>query len=161
MQNRSRTPKTWFTLCLLHLIHQADNLNWFGDKYKKTSGWKYKYTWEKICLKFSLWNPGNIETSTAMTENRFEVKIPDPSLDVNGNTKNLDARVPSPTSVNYVVAEGLFKKTIAAFNTCLPTTEDKLDTPKLAEEVPLLLKSFFSFSSSFFSLFFSSFLFFY
>ena len=57
MQNHSRTPKTWFTLrlkcCLylLHLIHQAENLNWFEDKYKKTSGWKYKYTFEKY-----VWN---------------------------------------------------------------------------------------------------------
>ena len=89
-----------------------------------------------------------------MTENRFDIRIPGQEMDVNGNTKNLDARVPSPTSVNYVVAEGLFKKTIAAFNTCLPTTKDKLDTPTLAEEVPLLLNSFFSFSSSFFFLFF-------
>ena len=32
-------------------IHQADNLNWFRDKYTKTSGWKYKYTFEKY-----VWN---------------------------------------------------------------------------------------------------------
>ena len=123
------------------------------------------YFW-KICLKFSLRNTANRETSPAME--RFDIVIPGRQRpDVNGNTvapSKTEAKVPSPTSTNYLKSEPLFKKTIAAFTTCLSTTActgDKLDPPKLADEVPLLLNSFFSSFSSFsFFLFFSSFLFF-
>ena len=110
-------------------------------------------------MKLSLGNTANRETSPDME--RFDIVIPGRQRpDVNGNTlapSKVEAKVPSPTSTNYLNSEPLFKKTIAAFTTCLSTTActgDKLDPPKLADEVPLLLNSFFLF---FFFFFFLSF----
>ena len=78
-----------------------------------------------------------------MAKSRFDVCIPGRNTDVNGNTLQHEAKVPSPTSINYIRAEGLWTKSITAFDSCLSTTVDKLETPKLAEEVRLLLNPFF------------------
>ena len=82
-----------------------------------------------------------------MDSSRFKVSIPGRSRDVNGNTLSHERKVPSPSSINYIPESGLWRKSIAAFETSLSTVSgtDRLESSKVAEEVRLLLNSWSGF----------------